>query len=69
MALGLGSLFGKSKPITKEVTPGTGGLRDLYLKHIEETAAMGKPTLTWEDFVKQQQTGPSAGGMRLLPTR
>jgi len=51
--MNLSNLF---KPtLTKEVTTGTGGLRDAYLKHIEDTAQKGLPTLSWEEFLKQQQ--------------
>lgn len=41
--------------LTKDVTAGAAGMRDAYLKHIEETAQKGLPTLSWEEFIKQQQ--------------
>ena len=55
MGLSLGSLFGTSKPITREVTAGTGGYRDAWLQHLEQTQTAGQQPLSFDDFVKQQE--------------
>jgi hypothetical protein len=62
MPLDLGSLFKKAPPkppssLGKLVTAGAGGGRDAYLKHVEEQALAGNPALSWEEWLKTQQTG------------
>lgn len=46
--------FFKSAP-TRQATVGTGGLRDLYMAHIEQAASQGAPALPFPEFVKMLQ--------------
>lgn len=54
MAFDLGSLFKKAS-LAKKVTAGAGGSRDAYIQHVTDMADAGKPSLSWEDWLKQQQ--------------
>lgn len=42
-------------PPTKEVSVETGGLRDLYMAHLEQAALQGVAPLSFPDFVKMVQ--------------
>lgn len=69
--------FFKNAP-TRQVAVETGGLRDMYMAHIEQAAMQGVPPMTFPDFVKmiqmqqeqlrQQQIAPRLpGGMLTRP--
>ena len=55
MPFNLNMLFRGRKPITQQVTAGTGDLRDQYLQHIENSALAGNPALSWEEWLRRQQ--------------
>lgn len=48
--MGLLDIF--RSPPTKDVAVETGGLRDLYMAHLEQSAVQGTPPLSFPDFVK-----------------
>ncbi len=51
----LSSIFKPKQPaLTKAVTAGAGGMRDAYLQHISDQAELGKPALSWEEWLKTQ---------------
>ena len=63
MAFNLSNMFQRPS-LTKQVTAGAGGARDAYLQHIQESAMTGQATLSWEEWLKQQQAQQQQSIMR-----
>lgn len=55
--------FLRSAP-SKQASVETGGLRDLYMKHMEEAAVMGVQPLPFPEFVKRIQEQQSQQQMQ-----